>query len=342
MIDCIGKPHNVQFWETSTGAATWSFDDSLLVTFSPTDPDVAALVRSGSIHLVKRDSFKGKTWGGQTSLDSTPVGYLSFDSNGKIIVMSWDKKHLLECDPGTSSNWSKLRNSEQVDYPIASAASCPIKLGLFVVGDERGGLDIVSNDRSTGNLESLCRLNTVNSAVRVSACAWSQDGKWIATGDDVGDVFLWNAHVPTSVSFAMALPRIQLNQYQRVGGPTTSLFFLPDSTALMILSDGYLSVWDIERVEYVTNSGLPSYGVTNIALDGPQNRLAVVTDDYDKYRYRTAVIITIYELKLREEMAQMAGKSSPQLELLPEPPRPTLCRVLCQFFEPNKRRPDTM
>ena len=58
-------------------------------------------------------------------------------------------------------------------------------------------------------------------------------------------------------------------------------------------------MWDIEHAEYVANSGL----ATNIALDGPRNRLAVVSD------YRNVVMITIYELKLREEMCQTVGKS---------------------------------
>ena len=49
----------VQFWETATGAATSSFTCSSFVVFSPTDSGIAALVRSTSIHIVKRDSFGG-------------------------------------------------------------------------------------------------------------------------------------------------------------------------------------------------------------------------------------------------------------------------------------------
>ena len=76
-------------------------------------------------------------------------------------------------------------------------------------------------------------------------------------------------------------------------------------------------MWDIGHAEYVANSGLPSMA-TNIALDGPRNRLAVVTD------YRNVVMITIYELKLREEMCQMVRKSSPQ---------PKRRRRWCQWFK---------
>ena len=77
--------------------------------------------------------------------------------------------------------------------------------------------------------------------------------------------------------------------------PITSLVFVPDSTALIIIFGGYLSVWD---TEYVANSGLPDMA-THIALDGPQNRLAVAVNDRN----------TIYELELPEEtMCQMDGK----------------------------------
>ena len=114
----------------------------------------------------------------------------------------------------------------------------------------------------------------------VSACAWTWDGKWIATGDVVGDIFLWNApalagcSTTSRVTFAMQLPRNQPNTSR----PTTSLVFVPDSTALIFISGGYLSVWDIDNVEFVANSGLPDKA-RNIALDVTRNRLAVAVDD---------------------------------------------------------------
>ena len=132
------------------------------------------------------------------------------------------------------------------------------------------------------------------------------DRKWIATGDVMGDIFLWNVpalagySTTSKVTFAMPLPRNQPNTSRpTISRPTISLFFVPDSTALIIISGGYLSVWDMEKVEYVANSGLPDKA-TNVALDGPRNRLAVALEDR----------ITIYELKLAEEMCQMDGKSS--------------------------------
>ena len=143
--------------------------------------------------------------------------------------------------------------------------------------------------------------------MRVSACAWSQDGKWIATGNDVGDTFLWNADNPAKVSFAMKIPRNQPNNSMpntspfpdppSIPGPTTSLVFFPDSTALIIISGGHLSLWDIEKAEYVTNSGLPDTAM-NIALDVPRNRLAVAA----------AERITIYELESVEQTCQRDGK----------------------------------
>jgi hypothetical protein len=317
----------VQFWETATGATTSSFERSSFVVFSPTDPDIAVLVRSGSIHMVKRDSFGGKTWGGQNKHNTTTSGAVStFNSNGKTIVVSlWNRgTHFVEYDATSWSNpratskrtrkrethfdeydttsWSTSNPKAQAAskhfvYQITSVVCCPIKPGWFIVGDNQGHLDVVSNtDKDT--LKSHCRISPVD-PVRVSACAWSQDGKWIATGNDDGDIFLWNAGVPshpTSVSFAMLLPR---NRHNTNSEPTTSLVFVPDSTGLIIVSGGYLSVWDIQKVEYVANSGLPDMAM-NIALDGFRNRLAVVVNER----------ISIYELKLPEEKCQTDGKSS--------------------------------
>ena len=294
----IDKEDQVQFWETATGAATSSFERTSYVVFSPTDPDVAALVRSISIHLVKRDSFKGKTWGGQHRHNGTTGSdaVCTFNADGMTIVVS-DGNHLHEYRPTT---WANVREATPFAHKITSIAFCPNTSRFFVVGDDWGELEIVSDTYATyatsrRRFVSHGRLTPVD-PVKVSVCAWSQDGKWIATGNDFGDIFLWNGGVPTNVSFAMLLPRNRPNTSR---GPTTSLVFVPDSTALIIVSGGYLSVWDIEEVEYVANSGLPDTA-RNIALDGPRNRLAVAVDDR----------ITIYELKLAEEMCQMDGKSS--------------------------------
>ena len=285
----------VQFWETATDAATFSFENSSFVVFSPTDPDIAALVRSGFVHIVKRDSFRGKTWGGHHRLNGAPdASDCNFNSNGKTIVVSSKERALYDFDATTS----QLKAGPFERLWMMRVVCCPIRPGWFVITDHQGGFDVVSNNfvnimrygiRHT-TFKSHCRLTPVYPE-RISACAWSQDGKWIATGNDVGDVFLWNAGDPINVSFAMLLPR---NRSFKI----TSLVFVPDSTALMIISDCCLSVWDIGKVEYVTNLGLPVTAI-NIALDGPRNRLAVAANER----------ITIYELKLAEEMRQMDGKS---------------------------------
>ena len=284
----------VQFWETATGAATSSFTYSSFVVFSPTDSNIAALVRPGSIHMLKRDSFGGNTWGGEYrhQRPGAAAAVCTFNSDGRTIVLSWFQEELCEYDTTT---WSHL-NTFSFDHGITSVVCCPTKPGWFVVGDQQGELQVIS-DTDTSSCLSHDRLTPID-PVRVSASAWSQDGKWVATGNDDGDTYLWNAGDPAtgSVSFAMLLPRNQLNTLSM---PTTSLVFVPDSTALIIISGGYLSVWDIEKVEYVANSGLPDTAM-NIALDGPRNRLAVAANEK----------ITIYELKLAENSEQMCQMDS--------------------------------
>jgi WD40 repeat protein len=254
--------------------------------------------------MVKRDSFGGKTWGGQKEhKNSGAVSQATFNPNGKTIVVSlWNRgAHLCECD---ATSWSTLRTAN-FGYGITSVVCCPIKPGWLIVGDSRGQLSVLSNT-AKHTFESHCELTPVD-FVKVSACAWSQDGKWIATGNDVGDIFLWNAGFPTSVTFALLLPRNRPNSNSKPNSDsrlTTSLAFVPDCTALIIVSGGYLSVWDIKKVEYVANSGLPDMAM-NVALDGPRNRLAVVVNER----------ISIYELKLPEEKCQTDGKSSIPSEL---------------------------
>ena len=281
----------VQFWETATGAATFSFESSSFVVFSPTDPDIAALVRSGFVHIVKRDSFGGKTWGGQNRVTAWNVKHCIFSSSGKTIVVSSNERSLHKFDATTCTS----KAGTFISSGITRVVCCPIRPDWFAVTDSQGGLDIISKA-----MKLHCRLTPVDNA-KASACAWSQDGKWIATGNHVGDIFLWNAGNPIlwnagdpiSVSFAMLLPRNRSSKTT-----VTSLLFVPDSTALIIVSGRCLSVWDIAKVEYVTNLGLPVTAI-NIALDGPRNRLAVAANER----------ITIYELKLAEQMCQMDGKS---------------------------------
>jgi hypothetical protein len=104
----------------------------------------SVLVRSGNIHMVKRDSFGGKTWGGQAKDNNIPGAVCTFKSNGKTIVKSYYKERSVEeCDP-TTSKWSLLRSKEFV-YQITSDVCCPIKPGLFVFGDDQGELETLKD-----------------------------------------------------------------------------------------------------------------------------------------------------------------------------------------------------
>ena len=285
----------IQFWDTATGAATSSFNDWSFVVFSPTDPDIATIVGSKGIQLTKRDTPGGKTWSiwGRAEIYFIPPTIPAFRSDGKKITTPGRDGRLYEYDPTGFS--SHTRYTKATNIKASSVAYCPFELDSLVNGRDDGQLTILSytvNDASTLH----CQLNPAG-LVRVSVCAWSQDGKWIATGDDAGDVRLWNAGVTTNVSLAGQLPRGR-------SSPITSLIFVPDSTALIIMSGGYLTVWDIAKGEYVANSGLPAMA-KNIALDGPRNRVAVAVDGK----------ISLYELKLLQQKRPTKGKTSIPSEL---------------------------
>ena len=147
----------------------------------------------------------------------------------------------------------------------------------------------------------------------------------------------------------MALPRSNRSTGKR--SPSNSVVFLPDSTALIFTSGGNLSVWDIENDEYVTHSGLPDKATT-IALDGPRDRLAVVTQGaFSKVR------ITIYELKLLEEIDELPEEMEGKIVIPPPAPQqhedgksstppPQLREEMCQMdgksstppLQPKRRR----
>jgi len=289
----------IQFWDTATGAATSSFNDWSFVVFSPTDPDIATIVGSKGIQLTKRDSPGGKTWsvwGLANSYFIAPT-IPAFRPDGRKITMPGRDGRIYEYDSTTFV--SPVRYTGTSNIKASSVAYCPFETNSLVDGRDNGQLTVLSYsviDAST----LRCQLSPAGS-VRVSVCTWSLDGKWIATGDDVGDVRLWNAGVTTNVSLAMLLPRRS--------NPTTSLIFLPDSTALIIISGGYLTVWDIAKGEYVADSGLPAVA-KNIALDGPRNRVAVAVNDR----------ISLYELKLPQRTLHQRTQAGQQRLPQQKPP----------------------
>jgi WD40 repeat protein len=154
-------------------------------------------------------------------------------------------------------------STEKFSVKASSGVYCPLKPELLLVGRVNGQLDVVSYTGYTSAAKIHCHLNS-HSSVKISACAWSQDGNWIATGNDHGHIYLWDASVTTSISLAR---RPHLPRATDRTCPITSLIFVPDSTALIIFCGGYLTLWDIAKGVYVDNSGLPATA-TNIALVG--------------------------------------------------------------------------
>ncbi|KAF8810899.1 kinase-like protein [Phlegmacium glaucopus] len=249
----------VQFWDTATGAPTSSFNDCTFVVFSPTDPDMTAIMGSDWFHMAQRDSPGGRTWSliQGKSLRIPDAVMSTFRSDGKTMTVVAFSPRLCGVD---STNFTPFRvYVEAYHSNVTSIASCPLEPDSFIV------------------------VAMPTHPSRVSACAWSQDRKWIATGDKDGDIRLWDARATTIITLATNLPPYRF-------GVITPLIFLADSTALIILGGSYLTVWDIAKGVYVENSGLPAMAM-NVLLDGPRNRVAVAVDD----------MIFFYELKLPQQ-----------------------------------------
>ena len=289
----------VEFWKTATGTVTSSFNDWSFVLFSPTNPHMAVIRGSRGIQLVKRNSPEAEVWNISGKANSNFTGgIVVFISDGKTITAQTGvtSDHLFELD--ISSNLRYSLRSIVTEGSAAKAASsiayCPLEPESFLVGRNNGRLDVVSYN-GRGPMKIRCQLNPPGS-VRISTCAWSQDRKWIATGNDHGDILLWNASVTTRISLAWRLPTHRIS-------PITSLIFVPDSTALIILCGGYLTLWDIAKRVYVDNFGLPAMAM-NIALDGPRNRVAVAVED----------TIFLYELKLPQQPEVLRQQALPGLQ----------------------------
>jgi len=274
----------VEFWKIATGAVTSSFFGSF-VALSPTDPNMAIIRGTEGIQAVKL--VKGKLrnfptvemWDKSGNANPYISGITVFRPDGNTITTqdANDDNRLYEF--GLSDLERPPRFTEKFTVKALSVVYCPLEPESLLVGRVNGQLDVVSYTGYASAAQIHCHLNS-HSSVKISACAWSQDRKWIATGNDHGHIHLWNGSVTTSISLARRLPTDRIS-------PITSLIFVPDSTALIIFCGGYLTLWDIAKGVYVDNSGLPATA-TNIALDGPRNRVAVVVDE----------TIFLYELKL--------------------------------------------
>jgi WD40 repeat protein len=283
----------VNFMETATGAVTSTFNDWRFVVFSPTDPDMAAVVGKDCIQMVRRSSSGGNTWHLQGGMDEIMDEHhfvsCTFTSDGKRITLRNSRGRLFEYNPVTTKS-----HKEPSGQRVTSIAYCPIEPNWRIVGRDTdswyGSFQIESYAGKGSRFESLtgkdgpkalCYLEPVG-LTAFSACAWSQDGKWIATCDDNMDVCLWDTSVRT-VPLHRLLPRDR-------SGPITNLIFVLDSTALLIHCGDRLSMWDIAGGVYVTNSGLP-VEAKKVAWDGPRNRFAIVVDHE----------LSLYELRLPQK-----------------------------------------
>ncbi|KAF8810185.1 hypothetical protein BYT27DRAFT_7209763 [Phlegmacium glaucopus] len=181
----------VGFWETATGSVTWSINDWSFVVFSPTDPDMGIIVGSKGIQPVKRNSPEVEVWNiwGSSNPFFTAPETIVFGSDGKTVTAQDGEWRFYEFDSYSFPSCRKYTKNYTVN--ASSVAYCPLEPKSFIVGRDNGQLEVISfNGFNTSKLH--CQLHPVRS-IRVSACAWSQDRKWIATGNDVGDIHLWSA-----------------------------------------------------------------------------------------------------------------------------------------------------
>ena len=111
--------------------------------------------------------------------------------------------------------------------------------------------------------------------VNVQCVAVSKDGRWVATGSEDGDVFLWDAKTP---SLRVALRGVAARGDGRTG-KINGVDFSPDSSRLVsATNDRTASIWDVathQRVQTLQHKEL----VTAAKYSPQGDRIATATPD---------------------------------------------------------------
>ncbi|PPR02247.1 hypothetical protein CVT24_011496 [Panaeolus cyanescens] len=293
------KPQ-VVCWDTATGITTSKFTDYYALSFSPSDSQVAIMAGTpGLAKIVQSTAADGvQKWTVnevETSYGMGRCEAVIFRPDGlKALALctlapSWPKYDLHEMDVAPLGDSLRTFQFTEVHNPgsLSTYVYSPIEVETVFVCQNIGRQQTIRYGERRGEIVVLGS-STGPDCTGITTSAWSRNGMWIATGDHRGDVHLWDAHNTSRVIRLKTLPR---NRTEAI----MTLVFTHDSSLLFIVNAGhYLDVYDIERGDYITNSGLPARG-KNVAVDGPRDIVAVATMD-DK--------IMLYSLQPRQNASQ--------------------------------------
>ena len=229
----------IRFLDVNSGASRGSQNLWEMAVFSPTQSDTV-LLKFGrkEAMIMKQDPPGATSWKESPSRVIGDQG--TFRLDGMRITSIKINNDVGEWD----SSLASTIETNSITFPPNSTKASSVTYSpdnLLLIGFETGQLTI----RDYESINTLIQLAPVGFK-KISACAWSANGQWIATGDDDGDTRLWNASNRIKIALVKLIPRNNLS-------PILSLIFVPDSTALIILGGDYLRVWDIGKGAFVDN-----------------------------------------------------------------------------------------
>ncbi|PPR06752.1 hypothetical protein CVT24_013059 [Panaeolus cyanescens] len=276
-------------WNTRTGERVGNFPGYREMVFSPTDPQVA--VMQGH-----QPGFAKVTQTSATGVQSWTIANVHEFTTRHCVRPAFRHDGVMASYFHGSLNETRVNESIHYARNWKYPGPYPAPLTFIYSPSE---LDTIFLCTSTAqhtlryHRESYGEGVMLNSTMEpnctgITTSAWSRNGMWIATGDSADKVLLWDARNTSGINRLKTLPRDRTEAIMTV-------VFTHDCSLLFIVNAGhYIDVYDIEKGDYVTNSGLPDRG-KNIAVDGPRDIVAVATMD-DK--------ITLYNLQPRHNTSQ--------------------------------------
>ncbi len=159
------------------------------------------------------------------ALEQSATSYLDDGKSPNAVAFSPDGKTIVSGDKANNVVfWNSASHKEAfsvgVGSPVTSATFSPD--GKMLATAETGNVLLWNPATHHPTGQPLTEAKVHGSPVRIGAIAFSRDGRSLATGDNLGDIGLWNVATHTRVASAVD------------GSPITSVAFSPDGKTLAV------------------------------------------------------------------------------------------------------------